>query len=309
MTELSYPAPEDGRSVTEAQYELITKKQGVGLYGVPTDPTCIFGDSTGMQVKVRANQNGRIFGYGWENDGSVVTKAIGANASGSTRIDLVVLRLDRTAAPPDQWKVRVAVVAGVPGNPAPSPTIDADVYEMPLAEVTVIDGASTITAAQVKNRAWYFGSISGEYVCLNTDSRPPVAEGLKLHESSTGKGFVGVGGSWSLVYENSGLTVCVARAGWTFAVNKIQRRNGLVQLALSVRRTGAALGSSGANVPVCDIPDGFRPAWSFEFPTFHVAASPSMGTIGTDGVVSVRPYGGIGTGVFVVLSPMTYLLA
>lgn len=305
MAEFSYPSPShNSRAVDEAEYENITRSQGVGLYGVPADPVLIFGDSSGMQVKVRADRSGRIRGFTWESGSSTFTKAIGANGAGSARIDLVVLRLTRAT-----WNVTVEVVAGTAGNPAPVPTIDGTKYEIPLAEVTVPPAAATITAANVKNRAWYFGQIAGEYLCLDSDSRPPVAEGLKLHETSTGKGYVGVGGSWQLVYENSGLTVVTMRAGWNTAVNRLQRRNGLVMLALSVRRTGGNIASSGTNIPVADVPDGFRPAFSFEFPTFHVAANASLGAIGPDGVVSIRPYGGLSTNQFIILSPLTYLLA
>jgi hypothetical protein len=306
MAEFSYPSPNhNSRAVTEEEYENITRSQGVGLYGVPADPALIFGDSSGMQVKVRADQVGRIRGFTWESGGTIEAHAIGANGAGSDRIDLLVLRLTRAT-----WDVTVEVVAGTAGNPAPSPVIDGAKYEMPLAEVTVKPGDLVIPAAQVKNRAWYFGTIAGEYLCLNTDSRPPVAEGLKLHETSTGRGYVGIGGSWLLTYENSGLTVVAMRAGWSFFVNRIQRRNGLVSLALSAKRSGGNIASSGAFVPIADIPDGFRPAWSYEVPTFHLSNNgPSMASVGSDGVIQMRAYGGINTNGAVIFPLMTYLLA
>lgn len=107
-----------------------------------------FGDSTGMFVKVSTGET-VIEGY-WGQVASTKTLTIGANVSGSTRLDVVVARA--------QWAnnvVEVDVIQGTPGSGAPSVTRDSTKWEIPLGIVTVINGAATIAAADVKDaRQW-----------------------------------------------------------------------------------------------------------------------------------------------------------
>lgn len=147
MAELSWPNASN--SVTRGQYETIGRVwSGDGLICALSDPQMVYGDSTGMQVKVLANRSGMVGGVGWSSGATVLTKAIAANSSGSTRIDLVVLRLTRGSV----YTVSVEVVTGTPGSGTPLATQTAGTtgnWEVPLAKVTVISGATTINAADV----------------------------------------------------------------------------------------------------------------------------------------------------------------
>lgn len=155
MAEKSWPSPDDGRAVTERQYEIIMAQlSDDGLLsddtGVNLDPgglAPVFGDSSGMQVKVRAGIYGQVRGFGWESGATDVIKSIDANASGSTRMDRVVLELSRST-----WNVRLAIVKGTPGGGLPALTRsvgDSGVYQVHLGTVTVANGAATISAAAV----------------------------------------------------------------------------------------------------------------------------------------------------------------
>ena len=98
--------------------------------------------AVGLNVNLSIGKAG-VRGHFYNRDaaGDLV---ITANASGNDRIDLVVLKLDPTAN-----SVVAAVLAGTPaGSPvAPTPTqTDTGVYELPLHEVYVVDGASGFTA-------------------------------------------------------------------------------------------------------------------------------------------------------------------
>src|ERR1044072_4903738 len=88
-----------------------------GVLGDFTSPQLIYGDSSGLQIKVGADRYALVRGHTWWSGSSIFTKAITSNSSGSPRIDLVVRRLSRTT-----WDVTVTVVTGTPGSGAPSPT-------------------------------------------------------------------------------------------------------------------------------------------------------------------------------------------
>lgn len=77
------------------------------------------------------------------------TLAFSDNTSGNPRIDRVVARLDYT-----NRKIEFAVLQGTPvANPvAPSLTRNTSLYEMVLADVTLVNGFSTITGAMVTDK-------------------------------------------------------------------------------------------------------------------------------------------------------------
>jgi hypothetical protein len=149
VPESSWPSPSAGRVVDDTQYEKIGIGLGAygGVIGDFTSPQLVYGDSTGRQIKVAADRHALVRGHTWYSGSTVTTVAIAANASGSTRVDLVVLRLSRTT-----WDVTLTVVAGTPGAGAPAPTQGLGTtgsWDLPLATVSVASGASTITAGNV----------------------------------------------------------------------------------------------------------------------------------------------------------------
>lgn len=158
MAESSWPNPADGRVIDDSEYEKlgITLAPSGGVYGNFTSPQLVYGDSSGLQVKVAADRYALVRGHAWWSGSTILTKSIGSNSSGSTRTDLVVLRLSRTT-----WAVTVEVVAGTPGAGAPSPTQNLSTtgtYELPLATVTVANSASSISAANVTYVATHIGT-------------------------------------------------------------------------------------------------------------------------------------------------------
>lgn len=78
------------------------------------------------------------------------TLTIGANSSGSTRIDKICLKIN-TATTPDSTASNIAsliVVAGTPGAGAPA----TPSYHLLLANVTVANGASSIVTANISDQ-------------------------------------------------------------------------------------------------------------------------------------------------------------
>lgn len=104
----------------------------------------VYGDSTGMQAKVRTGA-AWIKGHYYESD-TEETLAIGAADSINPRIDRVIIRLDWTAN-----TVQLAVLQGVAAvSPvAPALTQNSSRWEISLAQVRVNANVTTIAAGNV----------------------------------------------------------------------------------------------------------------------------------------------------------------
>lgn len=104
----------------------------------------VFGDSTGMQVKVKSG-SAWIEGFFFESDAQEI---IALNAADGTnpRIDRIVARLDRV-----QDKISLEKLTGTPAaSPAsPSLTQDTNTWELPLARISVPAADTSIDAGQV----------------------------------------------------------------------------------------------------------------------------------------------------------------
>ncbi len=199
MAETSWPTTAGSRIVDDAQYEHLAWAWGRadGILGNPGDTAVVYGDSSGRQVKVRSGKRGHVRGRGWYSGTSDNTITIAANASGSTRIDVIVLRLTRST-----WAVTAAVIAGTPGAGTPAITQDATggttgVWEVPLAVVTVANGAATISAGNVADTTWF--SHGATIVTSSTAGvQPTAAAYTSMRHFDTGHLWETVSGAWRL---------------------------------------------------------------------------------------------------------------
>jgi hypothetical protein len=92
----------------------------------------------------------------WGEVASEITLPIASNSSGNPRKDLVVARAHFT-----NNVVQFDVITGTPaGSPTlPSPTQNTTMWEIPLAEVSVANGAGTITSTNVQDGRRYVDNI------------------------------------------------------------------------------------------------------------------------------------------------------
>jgi len=79
---------------------------------------------------------------------------IAANSSGSTRIDRIVVQVALSGAA-STHTITLEVLQGTPGAGAPALTQTATTWEMSLAQVSVADGASSITNANITDERAY----------------------------------------------------------------------------------------------------------------------------------------------------------
>ncbi len=197
MAESSWPTVAGGRAVTDDQYELMAAGYAVdGVIGQWTDPAPVYADSSGRQVKVRANFTALVSGHGYSSGTSDTILAVAANASGSTRIDAIVLGLNRTTQAVTSYVKTGTPGAGVP----PALTRNArgsgtGLWEIPIGQVSVANGAATLAAGTVTNIAWY--SRLGTVATLSTSTLQPEATLYPFRQfTDTGVRYESISGVW-----------------------------------------------------------------------------------------------------------------
>lgn len=118
------------------------------------------------------------------NDGTV-SLTIAGNASGFTRIDTIILRADYAAQ-----TVRLIVLQGTPsGSPVP-PTLTQSAgvtWEIPLADITVANGFTSITNANIQPRQEWANAPAGVYLdsVLNNSGGVLQTGDVVIYDSST----------------------------------------------------------------------------------------------------------------------------
>lgn len=258
MAEVSYPTA-GGGGVTDARYEaLIGSVLPSGLIGSPALSSLVYADSSGRQVKVQPSRAAMVRGFRWESDGAGITRSIAANASGNPRIDLAVLRLNR-----NDFTVTFQVIQGTPAASPVAPTVTQNtgstgVWELPLAQITVANNATTLAAATVVDISWYLGATD---LVGTSASFPPVMPGASFTATDVGKKYDAVGSAWHLTGENGALTSVAASTGWSGNIY-FRRRNGFTFFQALLTRTGGVLPAATAS-NLFTIPAQFRPPNDF----------------------------------------------
>lgn len=287
MAQSSWPTPDpendNKRVVTDGQWEQIAHVAATGVLATVGAQTPLYADSTGLQVKLRADLRARVRGYGWSTDSSGLTVPVTENTSGSTRIDLAVLRLDRS-----DRAVSVVILEGTPGSgQPPTRTTSGDFYgsgtwDFPLAEITVVNNATTITAAQVVDRSWQLGE-GGQVRCTDA-TRPPHDPGLIIWD--TDRALISANGTWRTVSEDTGWVSFLPAAGWNPIQCRGRRRNGIVYLQLEVSRVGTLAANVAADLAT--LPATLRPDSTINTVGLIVTGTgPARITIGSNGLVRI----------------------
>ena len=188
-----------GRAVTPREYEELTAPQTPdGLIGHPGMDPLVYADSTIHGVRVRPGRDALVRGLRWVSGDNDQLLLDPNTTSGSTRIDLIVVRATR-----NPWNAGLAVVKGVAeSNPvAPAPTYGTNtatgVWELPVAEVSVpynTSSTATLGAGQVTPKAWYVGA-DGQLLCTAA-TRPPHEAGRIIWQTDSHTMYISSGSTW-----------------------------------------------------------------------------------------------------------------
>ncbi|MDX2681113.1 hypothetical protein [Streptomyces soliscabiei] len=256
MAQDSWPSPgHNSREVTDSEYERVAQRfSDDGVYGSPTGAAVVTAGA-GLSVDVAADVAASLRGHAWYSGATADNLTITANASGSTRVDWVALRLDRS-----DWSVRAVVRAGTPGAGAPALVQDqgsSGVFEIPLATVTVLNGASTVTVTRAEQ---YVGSRVRPCTSTTVPLTPQLGE--QAFETDTGILRMWTGSAWVIVYQDSGeVALGTGFAAWTPSGSSVGRLlNGIVCLRIAKKLTGSSLAVTDADgSKVATVPPALRP--------------------------------------------------
>lgn len=212
MAEGSWPGPNHAaRAVNDVEYEqLMATFAPDGMVGTYTDTPLVYADSSGMQVKLRANRFALVHGHPWTSGTVDIAKPVTANSSGQVRTDIVVLGLDRTT-----WDVTAYVKAGTPGGGPPVLQRDnifaasTGKWEVAIATVTVASGISSVPSTAVSMVGWW---ITPHPVATTYDAHSwvPHAPGRVMTEIDVGNRFVSENNSWVLLPDVNGVARLIA---------------------------------------------------------------------------------------------------
>lgn len=269
MSEVSWPSPDNGRLVTEAQYEQMAAHfTEDGFYMNPDGANVdissgpVYADSsTPRGVKVKAERYANLRGFGYYSGTSVTALSIDPNTSGTTRIDLAVLELNRST-----WNVRSKIVKGTAGSGVPALTRDegpTGVFQMPVAEVTVPNGATVIAPANVVAKGHRVGSRVRAWLNAADQTYPKLGElgfdkatkswfgwdGSKRVSTSYDSGWVPMSAAWTTVWSlASGLT-------------RVRNKNGFIFASMQLTRINSTFNYSDSNgSKLVILPGNFRPS-------------------------------------------------
>jgi hypothetical protein len=139
--------PFDNQQSSEAQWRDMMETMrttGIIVQGSIMDSTagdCAVSPGTGLQIKI-ATGKAWIKGHMFKHSSDYHYMPIASNNSGSSRTDLVVLRLDTV-----NNTISYQILQGTT-----TPVQNSTTWDLPLAEVTVANGASSISSSDIKDR-------------------------------------------------------------------------------------------------------------------------------------------------------------
>lgn len=191
MAQTSFPF--ENVDVTETQYSRLFRNfQDYGVNGVPGDSklaVSAVGDSMTVDVA-----SGQAFVRGHYYISTAAESIVIASAGDNSRIDIVVLELD-----PVGNSILLKVVQGTAAasNPvAPSLTqLDAGIYQLPLAVLTIPNGATTITNSMIADVRSFMGQRIGIWTSTTRPANP-IANQTFGYNATLGYHEVWKGSSW-----------------------------------------------------------------------------------------------------------------
>lgn len=191
MAQTSFPF--ENVDVTETQYSRLFRNfQDYGVNGTPEDSklkVTAAGDSMTVDVA-----SGQAFVRGHYYISTAAESILIASAGTDTRIDAVVLELDPVGNTILLKVVQGTAVASNPSAPALT-QLDAGIYQLPLAYVTVPNGATGIDNSMIADVRTFMGQRLGIWTSTTRPTNP-VANQTFGYNVTLGYHEVWKGSSW-----------------------------------------------------------------------------------------------------------------
>lgn len=197
MASNSYPRTGyNSGALTNVEHERLTERSAPdGLIGATSDLPLVYADGTGTRtVKIRSGRSALVRGSYYESGGSDISITLDANSSGQPRIDMIVLRLNRSGYTVTEDKI-TGTPAASPSPPAiTQQTGSTGLWDLPVAQVAVASGATSLSAGTVTPLGWYIQD-DGQIVCTAT-TRPQHVAGRRIFQTDVGLWYTSDGTTW-----------------------------------------------------------------------------------------------------------------
>jgi hypothetical protein len=257
----------------------------------------VYADNSGLVVRVRPG-SGMVRGAFYQTPSDVALN-IGANTSSSTRIDRVVLSMNRSTQ-----VVTPLVVAGTPGGSVPPLTqIVGGTWQIPLAQVQVPPNVAGISPGNVVDERQFLPlKVLVVSSATNSPTPMPPADGTAgrlVYDRAVGALLVTNGSKWYPISLNDDTGwQPVDTAGplsrtdlaWTPAYAAVRKRNGWVEFIYDGTYQSSPVRYSSEGI-VAHLGVGFRPSYkrSWDVPNSADGTSgrPAHVNIATDGTVTI----------------------
>lgn len=285
MTQRSFPYT--GATVaTELDWSKLVRAMGA-LDGVIAD------DPAGLDLKATANGgttvsvavgSALVNGFYYESD-AVVALNVPPNAGGSARLDRVVLRSSQTAN-----SSVLTYVTG--GTSAPALSADrTDVFDLPIAQVTVAAGSSVVPSGNVADQRIFYGKPGA--MSISTARRTPTRGQLIIEGSASSPTIlIGTGSGWVQLIPAPALTWTALPLASGFAAygsnwqtpRYTKTRDGLVIVQGLAKNTTTRPDFA----TIATLPAGYRPSAQHIFSADYTADVRKRVDVQSNGVIRIE---------------------
>lgn len=232
----------------------------------------VYADNSGLTVRVRPG-SGMVRGAFYQTPADVAL-TVAPNGSSSTRVDRVVLSMNRTTQ-----AVAPVVITGTPGAGVPAMTRTVGgTWQIPLAQVQVSPGAGGIAPGNVSDDRQFLPlKILVANSASNSSTPLPPPDGTAgriVYDRAVGSLLVTDGFGWRRLYEDSGVQNLLFDGrfwdttdpitGSTVAGPQYQKLNGVVDFRCSLFNVSSFGQAPVTDAPrvLCTLPAGSRPSQS-----------------------------------------------
>jgi hypothetical protein len=201
---------------------------------------------------------------GFYTNGSSTTATGAPAASGSPRIDRLVLRLDRTAVTAANW-VKPVVIPGTPASSPSAPAIQSSLspsgqWDLPICQYRAETNGSLTALIDERYK------LSSPFAVMTSASRPSASPPRMGWETDTSRLVYSDGTSWHVLASDTNWVSLSLGSGWNQGSVPLATRiqNGICHLTGEIDSTT----NVGGDKLIATLPSGGKPAKETLFPAY-----------------------------------------